>query len=637
MIAKEEPLNFNSGDMKMKFSRNCFYTSLLGLTLLIGCTKERGSESESVFEVEDIAVSEYGASSWTAQYASGDRMAFENVYPARREGKTVGIFYFIWHGHHGYDQSSNSNTSTVATPSASDTKSPYDIAELLKANPTDPAYGPSQAFHHWGKPYLDYYVANDVWVLRKHAQMLNDAGVDVIFLDVSNAFVYESTIHTLCNLYLKMREEGNPTPQISFLAYTSSRNTVQTLYDKFYANERYKSLWFQWDGKPLILCDMDESFDAELYGYFTMRKAWFDSNQPWYGDGEGNWCWGDYYPQKPGLKNGKAEQICIMPATHPTSNLGRSYNPNNGGQPQATEEMSGQGIYFKLQCDRALEVDPDVVFITGWNEWVAQRQINEDPPSVLNFLGKSIGAGDTYFVDQYDHEFSRDIEPVADGFRDNYYYYMVDFIRKYKGVTPPPVITHENTIAIDGSMSDWAQVEAAYADDREDIAMRNHFGWGRVGQLVDYSGRNDFTLTKVAVDESNLYFYVKTASGITSSEDDNWMRLFIAVEGDEGNNWEGFGYVVNNNVRSTSVTTLQHSLGGWSWGEDQEIHYAVNYNQMELAIPLKALKIADPDNFTIDFKWIDNSVDDGDICECMKFGDSAPNGRFRYRVSVQKQ
>ena len=622
-------------------NKSCW--SLLGLILLIlmGCTKSEGENEEplpppSSTEVADIPVSTYGASSWTAQYASGDRIAFGDDYPARREGKTVGIFYFIWHGHHGYDISSDANTSSVITPSAFDIKSPYDINEMLKANPADPVYGPSQAFHHWGKPYFDYYVANDTWVLRKHAQMLTDAGVDVIFIDVTNAFIYESTIRTICDLYLEMRSEGNPTPQISFVTYNGSKNTVRSLLDKFYNDRRYQTLWFQWEGKPLILCNTEEDLYPVTYSFFTVRQAWFDSAQPWYGDGEGNWCWGDYYPQKPGLKNGKAEQICVMPATHPTSTIGRSYNPNAGGQPDATEEMSGQGIYFKLQCERALEVDPDIVFITGWNEWVAQRQINGDPPTVVSFAGKKIGVGDSYFVDQYNHEFSRDIEPLADGFKDNYYYYMADFIRKYKGVTPSPSITKNSSITVDGSMDDWVDVETAYADNKGDIVARNHFGWGRVGQLVDDSGRNDITLTKVAIDANNLYFYVKTTSAITPYTDDNWMRLFLSVDGDAGNNWEGFGYVVNNKVKSADITILQSSLGGWSWGKDQEVRYAVNNNQMELAIPLTVLNISDKNNFSIDFKWIDNSVNDGDICECMKYGDSAPNSRFRYRVTVQK-
>ena len=618
---------------------NAFKPLVWGLLVFIfmGCTKENGRNSqEEPSGTTDPAVQAYGAASWTAQYASGDRISFGDDYPERREGKSVGIFYFIWLGHHGYDESSNDHTSEVITPSASDTRSPYDITELLKANPSDPAYGPDQAFHHWGKPYFDYYVSNDTWVLRRHAQMLSDAGIDVIFLDVTNSFIYESTVRTICNLYLTMRNEGNPTPQISFLANSSSSATVQALYDQFYSNSRYESLWFQWDGKPLILCDTDEGFDSEVAAYFTMRKTWFDSGQSWFGDGEGRWTWGDYYPQRPGLKNGAVEQISVMPATHPSLRcIGRSHTGTE--QPATTtEEMSGAGTYFKLQCARALEIDPDFVLITGWNEWVAQRQISGEIPSTEYFIGKPVSEGDTYFVDQYNHEYSRDIEPVADGFRDNYYYYMVDFIRKFKGVTSPPVIRETRSISVDGSMDDWTDVAVCYSDDRGDIAERNHFGWGRVGQLIDYSGRNDIIVTKVTADDNNLYFYVKTAYTMTPYSDDDWMRLFISVDGDTGNNWEGFGYVVNNSVLSGTTTTLQRAQGGWSWGDDREISYAVRDNQMEIAIPLEALHISNKDNFTVDFKWIDNSVSDGDICECMKYGDSAPNGRFRYRFSVNR-
>ena len=35
--------------------------------------------------------------------------------------------------------------------------------------------------------YLGYYLADDDWVIRKHAQMLTDAGVDVIIVDLTNA------------------------------------------------------------------------------------------------------------------------------------------------------------------------------------------------------------------------------------------------------------------------------------------------------------------------------------------------------------------------------------------------------------------------------------------------------------------
>lgn len=609
--------------------------------LLAACAEGEASEKAvSPVGPEKHSVPAYGAAHWTAQYSDRRKIGLDDRYPSRRDGKKVGIFYFLWHGSHGYDRT-GAYTPSPVRPMAADTKSPYDITELLRANPSDPAYGPSQAFHYWGRPYLDYYVADDDWVLRKHAQMLCDAGVDAILVDVTNGFCYERSVRNLCDLYLSMRAEGNPTPQIAFVVHASPVKTVQDLCRSVYSRPEYDPLWFRWDGKPLMLCPPDDGYGAAVADCFTMRESWFDSGETWFGNGEGKWCWGDYYPQRPGLENGRAEAICVMPATHPHMNLGRSYRGvyPDGEQPaDPPEEVSGQGIYFSQQCERALEVDPDFVFITGWNEWIAQRQVNATPgiPFWGSFLGKPIGDGDTYFVDQYNHEYSRDIEPVADGFRDNYYYYMVDFIRRYKGVAPPVPVREWRSIAIDGSMADWTQVGSAYPDDIGDTGVRDHFGWGRTGQLTDRTGRNDIVLSKVATDGTNLFFYVRTDKPLTAHTDARWMRLFIGVEAAADADWEGFGYVVNNKVKSGSVTCLQRSLGGWNWGGDREIAYAVNGREMELAIPLAALGITDPNRFTVDFKWIDNSVDDGDICQCMKHGDTAPNSRFRYRFSFAK-
>ena len=83
--------------------------------------------------------------------------------------------------------------------------------------------------------------------------------------------------------------------------------------------------------------------------------------------------------------------------------------------------------------------------------------------------------------------------------------------------------------------------------------------------------------------------------------------LFVSTRGD-GPRWEGFDYAVNR-----SVGKLERSAGGWRWISAAEIEYAVDGCDMELALPLKALGIDDPDDFTVDFKWIDNAAGSGDI------------------------
>ena len=61
----------------------------------------------------------------------------------------------------------------------------------------------------------------------------------------------------------------------------------------------------------------------------------------------------------------------------------------------------------------------------------------------------------------------------------------------------------------------------------------------------------------------------------------------------------------------------------------------VQGDEMVVAVPMDRIGIEDPKNFTVDFKWVDNAVKDGDIQECMSDGDTAPNGRFRYRYTFQ--
>ena len=584
-----------------------------------------------------LVTAEMNPSLWVAVDALG-RTIDPAQYKSKTErgDKTVGIFYFIWMGSHGYDQAAN--WGELRPPSATDVNSPYDIQKLLDADMVNPAFGPEHAFHHWGEPYLGYYVANDEWVIRKHAQMLTDAGVDVLFFDVTNSFTYLDVVETICEVYTEMREEGNDTPQFAFVTNSNPNATALTVYRNIYLKGVYKDLWFKWEGKPLLLCNPDEA-SSTIKNFFTIRHSWYlynnSSIDTWFGDGEDKWPWGGLYPQQAGMHNGERECVSVMPATHPTSNIGRSYNVENNVQPGSSAQKSGEGIYFKSQFERALSLDPKVLFFTGWNEWVAQRFISHNGGDYM--LGRPLSPGGSYFVDQYNHEFSRDMEPLRGDFGDNYYYQLADFIRQFKGVDAQPVYKRIDSIKVDGTMDEWPYVQAAYADDQGDIVHRSHFGYGRVGTLTNMTGRNDILETRVTNDGINVYFYVKTATAISSYKNSKWMRLFITVKGNESaEQWEGFHFVVNNTVNNDKTTQLESCTGDWNWTKKTDIQYAVKNNEMELAIPMADLGITNPNEFTLDFKWIDNAVNDGDIQECLSDGDSAPNGRFRYRYQFKK-
>ncbi|MBM4044293.1 MAG: hypothetical protein FJ279_04200 [Planctomycetes bacterium] len=544
---------------------------------------------------------------WVATDALGRVLpTHEDVGPPR-PGRVVGIFYFLWLGAHG--------------------RQIHDITRILAANPDNPPWGPRHAFHFWGEPLFGYYLSNDEFVIRKHAQMLGDAGVDVLFLDVTNAFIYEDTCLALCRVLEQVRQSGQPTPQIAFLTHSRGAEVVQKLYDRFYAKGLHSELWFRWKGKPLILA-AEEGLSATAKEFFTLRESWAWSNpKGWFKDGKDKWPWLDHYPQQPGWHESpdKPEQISVCVAQHPTTNIGRSFH--DGKQPPPGQTAPEQGLCFAEQCRRALEVDPELIFITGWNEWTAMRFIKAEKGGAGAFLGKPLKPGDTHFIDQFNQEFSRDIEPMRGGHGDNYYYQMVSFIRRFKGVRPLPAVT-PRSITVDGKFDDWRDAQPEYRDTLGDPACRDHPGWGSE-RYVNATGRNDVVAAKVSFDGRNAYFYVRTREPLTPCADPAWMLLFIDSDHNPATGWLGYDFL----VRPQTRTLERHIGGGYRWGSPVQVEHRSAGNEMELAIPRSALGITRSPAL-LDFKWADGIRETGDAADFTLHGDAAPNDRFNYRAKL---
>ena len=67
-----------------------------------------------------------------------------------RTGKVVGIFYLLWH--------------------KSGCPGPFDITDILAANPSNPQWGNCYWNHHWGQSELGYYLSMDPYVIRRHSR-----------------------------------------------------------------------------------------------------------------------------------------------------------------------------------------------------------------------------------------------------------------------------------------------------------------------------------------------------------------------------------------------------------------------------------------------------------------------------------
>ena len=553
-------------------------------------------------------------SNWSAVDALGRQLPGPEETGSVRPDKYVGVFYFLWHGFH--------ESSEI-----------YDISKLIAANPDNPQYGPHYAFHWWGEPEAGYYRALDPWVIRRNLQMLTDAGVDFLYIDVTNAFTYLDEVYALCDVSLTMREEGMQTPYIVFTTHTSGGQTINNLYDNFYSKSEYRDLWFIWQGKPLILGDInDPDLYPEAKEFFTFRYswAWTDTkNHPHH------WQWLDRTPQDYGWDTDPAiaEQIPVSVAEHPYSNIGASFH--NGSEPPRNSlkltDYTGQGLHFQEQWDRALEVDPQVVMVTGWNEWIAQKMINGQDNTLDSFIGEPLAIGADFFVDAYNEEYNRDVEPMKGGHTDNRYYQMVANIRRFKGMPAAQTVNDTSAIRIDGNFDDWSNVIPVFKDPRNDTFHRNYPRYDEKAVYTNNTGRNDIIESRSAYDSHNIYFYVKTAQDLTPHTDPNWMLLFINTDNDMSSGWEGYDYLINKEIDSTDST----SISVWrdsNWVKIGKAFYTYSGSRLELQIEKSLISESDSTpNFL--FHWTDNIQKLNDINEFFINGESAPDRRFSYNYS----
>lgn len=686
---------------------------------------------------------------WVATDGLGRSLPLAAEVGPPREGRYLGLFYFLWLGQHGE-------------------AGPFDISKINAAhpdamsNPQHPAWGPLHAPHHWSESIFGYYVSEDEAVLAKHAQMLADAGVDAIIFDVTNQLTYPRSWRALTRVFERERRKGNRTPQIAFLCpFWDPPKVVRELYRELYQPGIGAELWFRWEGKPLILADADklgavwgndrhdyparlepgqtlgQQFTAsEPFGALsiscptwrttnaaatlTLRRVappdtvvarqrftriqdndWLTLHLPaaapagtyrlelaepegtvgWWshredrlpqgtaevngkaagGDrtlrvhrqdeeaaairafftfrkpqpdyfkgpqGLGEWGWLEVYPQHAfSAQPGVVEQVAVGVAqnavdgklsvlSNPRSH-GRSFH--QGRQP-GSDQRDQTGRNFEEQWRRAMELDPSFVFVTGWNEWIAGR-FDESSPFY--------GDGPVTFVDQFDPEYSRDLEPMRGGHGDHYYYQFIGWARRFKGARPiPPVVSQP--IRVDGAFDDWQAVQPEFRDTLGDPVQRDEVGWDRKQRYVNRTGRRDLVAAKVSAQAETLAFLLQGAAPLTLTDSAPGPQLFLDLDANATNGW--LGYDVRVRVEASDRAQVQRWAGpGYRWAEGLPVEIAASENALELRVPAGALGLRELPR-TLDFKWEDGCLERGEPWEFTVNGDAAPNDRYNYRA-----
>ena len=551
----------------------------------------------------------------------------------------VGLFYFLWLGEHG-DSGAFDMQKIIEKYG--------DAAKSLSCE----GWGPQGAMHFFAEPLYGYYYSSDEWVMRKHMELLSNANVDFLYLDVTNGFAYVKNVKKLMKVCHELNEQGFDAPQIVFYTHSQSKAVIEEVYNEIYSKNLYPDTWFYVDGKPCIIAD-DKSYN--INDFFTIRSAQWP-NEP--ARSETSWPWMDFeWPQRVFVNSdtGVGEAISVSLAQHcgsvrfsssalygDTSNRGRSASgllpglTDKTSVTKLTEDSYKYGYNFQAQWDTVFRnlalyrQDPvknkanniKYVLVTGWNEWVAQRQ------------KKYSNTEEIWFVDTASVEYSRDIEMTKGYYFDNYYMQLISNVQMLKGSAPVIIQDARNRIDLNGGFEQWDKVVVKYTDPAGDCKNRTTTGFGGK-TYTNLTGRNDIVSAKVTNDTSNVYFFVECADDITAPEIERaWMQLFVNVDNDPTNGWYGYDYIVNYQADESGKTHIARLSANedktWSAEAVAEISYAVIGNKLMISVPLESLGITDYNKIYIEFKWVDSKVPADSMERFYTSGDVAPLGRLNW-------
>ena len=544
----------------------------------------------------------------------------------------VGMFYFLTLGQHA-------NHTGL-----------YDINKITYDGTYNRAFTrfntpitPVGSAHFWGEPVWGYYHSQDPWVMRKQIEMLTMAGIDFIVLDTSNNVLYENVTAVLFELLLEYQNAGWDVPQVVYYLgkhdVNADASVLKQVYKIFYEKDTYKSLWFTPNdpSKPMIVApdNVIARFRASSIAHEQMLAAFFDYrvtqwpiaapvNDPVYEYGA---PWISFeYPQtsQEGWINLSIAQHVTVDMTDTKNSHGRGWHPTEmvkgKWKGENDHENWRQNLNFQSQWDTVLSMTPEqratdarFVFLTGWNEWVAEKLRRSDR--------------EFFTVDTFNAEYSRDIEPSRSaGMKD--YAYFLTVLNIHNDNYAPAVHYQYPTVTPDLTADDavWASAPT-YRDFTGECQDRNFKAMA--GELIytDTTGRNDIDTISILHDAEYLYFRISCAEDITAytEGDTGWMNLWIKTANAKDELFCGYEYVINRQTDGSKSQIL--NANGQSVGEAD---VSVQGKVMTVRVPLSAIGL-DEHNYQIEFKVTDNVQDmENDPLNLYSTGDAAPIGSLNF-------
>lgn len=604
---------------KRSLNKLWYYTLLLSVILISGsCKKNIPGESipvqtapglEEFSSVNNIVgVDQFGRSF--------------NAISSIKEDKQVGLFFWLWIGQ-PYASGIYDASRILSLPGGLD----------LLTNPLnqDERVSPGGQAHFWGEPVWGYYNSEDAWVIRKQIEMLTIAGIDFIFFDATNSFIYKNVYERILQVISEYQAAGWSPPKIVFYTHSKSFQTVRELYRDLYKPGLYAETWYKVNGKPMIIAYTDPTDDlneavsrgdetykpgvlsGEILNFFHFKRPQWPSD-PVYPDG---FPWIEWIFPQP-LHNGIMN---VTVASHPSVpmsfsltkglvNWGRGWDPDTKtNNPQQVD----QGSFFQRQWDHALMTDPDMISIGGWNEWIAYKQIYWD---------------EFVLVDAVNKEYSRDIEPMKGGYEDAFYIQMVKNIRKYKGAGKAEKSGIRKTININGEVKQWNDVPAIGVNMHKVPNRRDNTSATPGIVYRKPATENHITDIKVTHDDINIYFFVRTKSNFTSSTGkSDWLNILVGTSEPELKNWESYEYLLGQKFQD-GIATVGKLNSDFTTTASGAARYVQKDNILQIECSKEALGINSSNKFY--FKVATGVEDPSDIMSYYTSGISLPIGRLSY-------
>ena len=151
------------------------------------------------------------------------------------------------------------------------------------------------------------------------------------------------------------------------------------VYDSLVNFENYRDLWFEHDGKPLLVVYVwtPPPFPYGLPNWdderFTVRwMTGFMDEQPNLTEANGQskygyWSWWDRSPQTYSVHNGEPEYMMASAAY-----------PGSGGWGTTGTTGRNSGETLKTQFERVREIKPRIAFVNSWNEWQPEEEVDAE-------------------------------------------------------------------------------------------------------------------------------------------------------------------------------------------------------------------------------------------------------------------